>query len=128
MSNKQINALNELLKLEQDARDFGFEWPDAMMILEQVMAECAEIKQAIEHNESRERIQEEIGDLLHSAVSLCDFAGFEVEETIAKVNQKFGRRMQAVKAVTQETGLANLKGQPIDVLMDIWQKAKLRNR
>src|SRR5262249_25610231 len=64
------NGLHDLLTLEEDAKAFGFEWPDETMIIEQVMAECREIKEAIVKQEMRERIQEEIGDLLHSAVSL----------------------------------------------------------
>jgi uncharacterized protein YabN with tetrapyrrole methylase and pyrophosphatase domain len=51
-------------------RTFGFEWPNETMIIEQAIDECREIKDAIEKQESRDRIPEEIGDLLHSAVSL----------------------------------------------------------
>lgn len=58
-------------------------------------------KDAIEKQESRDRIQEGIGDLLHSIISLCDFEGFSVEDTLVKVNAKFSKRMQAVKILTQ---------------------------
>jgi uncharacterized protein YabN with tetrapyrrole methylase and pyrophosphatase domain len=123
---KQLdNALNDLLSLEKDAREFGFEWPNEAMIIEQVIDECREIKEAIENQEIRERIQEEIGDLLHSAVSLCEFAGFEIDETLAKVNNKFGKRMRAIKKLTYELGLSNLKGQSIEFMMELWRKAKI---
>lgn len=122
---KQLdNALNDLLSLEKDARTFGFEWPNEAMIIQQAIDECKEIKEAVEKQEKRERIQEEIGDLLHSAVSLCDFTGFDVEETLAKVNIKFGKRMQAIKQLTHELGLPNLKGQTFEFMLDLWRKAK----
>src|SRR5262245_57172545 len=107
---------------------FGFEWPDEAIIIEQAIDECREIKEAIEKQEDKNRIQEEIGDLIHSAVSLCVFSGFDVEETIAIINNKFGKRMQAIKTLTHELGLANLQGQSFDFLMELWRKAKLNTR
>jgi len=118
------NALNDLLSLEKDAREFGFEWPNEAMIIEQAIDECREIKEAIENQDMPERIQEEIGDLLHSAISLCEFSGFDVEKTLAKVRNKFGKRMQAIKNLTYELGLPNLKGQSIEFMMELWRKAK----
>lgn len=94
-------------------------------LIEQAVDECREIKDAINQQESRERIQEEIGDLLHSAVSLCVFAGFDVEETLAKVNAKFGERMHAIKLLTHEAGLPNLQGQSFDFMLELWRKAKV---
>jgi uncharacterized protein YabN with tetrapyrrole methylase and pyrophosphatase domain len=123
---KELNALQDLIRLEKEARAFGFDWPNEKMIIEQVMDECKEINEAIEKQEGLERIQEEIGDLLHSAVSLCLFAGFEVEETLMKVNSKFGKRMQAMKALTHELGLTTLQGQSVDFMLALWRKAKVR--
>jgi uncharacterized protein YabN with tetrapyrrole methylase and pyrophosphatase domain len=123
---KNNNSLNELLYIEKDTREFGFEWEDEDMIIDQVIDECREIREAIENQEPSARIQEEIGDLIHSAVSLCLFVGFDLEETITKVNDKFRKRMQAVKELTYELGLPNLKGQSIEFMMEIWRKAKQR--
>jgi GNAT superfamily N-acetyltransferase/NTP pyrophosphatase (non-canonical NTP hydrolase) len=121
---KQSDALHELLYLEENARNFGFEWTDKAMVIDQAIDECREIKEAIEKQESLDRLQEEIGDLLHSAISLCAFSGFDVEETLTKVNKKFRKRMTRIKKLTHEIGLENLKGQSIDFMMELWRKAK----
>lgn len=113
--------------LEKDTREFGFDWTDEAMIIDQAVDECREIREAIEKQEPRNRVQEEIGDLIHSAVSLCLFAGFDVEETIGKVNDKFEKRMQVVKELTYELGLPNLKGQSIEFMMELWRKAKSKS-
>lgn len=124
---KQLsNPLYELVVLEKNARFFGFDWPNQDMIIEQIMSECDEIKEALELQESKERIQEEIGDLLHSALSLCLFTGFEPEQTLLKIVEKFSARMQALKAITRERGLVTLKGQPIELLLTLWAEAKTR--
>lgn len=63
------NPLQNLILLEKDVRGYGFVI-GLIMILEQVIDECREIKEAIDDAEPPERVQEEIGDLLHTAISL----------------------------------------------------------
>lgn len=128
MSQQSNNALSELLFLEKEAREFGFEWPDEAMIIDQAIDECREIREAIDNHESSERIQEEIGDLLHTAISLCVFAGFDVNDTMRKVNIKFGGRMNAMKTLTNDLGLENLKGQSIDYMLELWREAKVMTK
>ena len=120
------SVLDKLIDLEADAREFGFDWPNSAMIIDQTIDECREIKEAIEKNEGDDRIQEEIGDLLHAAISLCIFMDFDVHETLEKVSDKFKTRMQAMKTLTQASGLQNLQGQSIEFMLTLWQKAKLK--
>lgn len=118
------SALNDLVALEKDARAFGFDWPNIPVIIDQAIDECREIRETLEHQEPLERLQEEIGDLLHTAVSLCIFAGFDVDETLAKVNDKFAARMQAIKTLTRQQGLENLNAQSFEYMLQLWDKAK----
>ncbi|WP_395477399.1 MazG nucleotide pyrophosphohydrolase domain-containing protein [Rickettsia endosymbiont of Pantilius tunicatus] len=123
-----MNALKDLITLEKDARDYGFDWSDYEMILEQVIDECREIKEAINDGESKERVQEEIGDLLHTAISLCRFLEFDVEETLNKTGVKFAKRMEAVKTLTRKHNLPNLQGQSAEFLLKLWREAKEINK
>ncbi len=126
---KQLsNPLHELSVLERDARLFGFDWPNQSMIIEQIISECDEIKEAFDLQEPEERIQEEIGDLLHSALSLCLFSGFEPEQTLLKIIEKFAARMRALKVIARDRGLVTLKGQSIELLLTLWSEAKSRSR
>ncbi|WP_253308622.1 MazG nucleotide pyrophosphohydrolase domain-containing protein [Rickettsia endosymbiont of Orchestes rusci] len=119
-----MSILKELINLEQDARGYGFDWSNHEMILEQVIDECREIKEAIENGEAKERVQEEIGDLLHTAISLCIFSEFDVEETLRRTNKKFANRMNALKILTKKHNLPNLQGQPIEFMLKLWREAK----
>lgn len=119
------SSLEDLIELEKDARAFGFDWPNIPIIIDQAVDECREIMATIEHQEPLERLQEEVGDLLHTAVSLCVFAGFDVDETLAKVNDKFAARMQAIKSLTHEQNLENLKDQSFEFMLRLWHQAKL---
>jgi len=154
-----MSALKDLITLEKDAREYGFDWSDYNMILEQVIDECREIKEAIENDDAivnsvkleykeqgakpinnrratsddvgkfksidyKERVQEEIGDLLHTAISLCVFLGYDVEETLNKTSAKFSKRMKAVKMLTEQHNLPNLQGQSIEFMLKLWKEAK----
>ena len=53
--------IDKFIALDQDARDFGFEWPSIEMIFQQISSELEEVKDAIANKEPKERMQEEIG-------------------------------------------------------------------
>ncbi len=121
-------SLNKLIKLEKEAVEFGFEWPNHDSIINQALSECKEISDAIKNNESEDRIQEEIGDLLHTAVSLCRFRGFDLEQTINKLVNKFDARMRSLKDLTTAQNLHSLEGQTIEFKLELWEKAKKLNK
>ncbi|KTC76960.1 GNAT family N-acetyltransferase [Legionella brunensis] len=120
--------LDSLIAIEKDARQFGFDWPNEEMIIDQAISECDEIKEALTLGESKQRIEEEIGDLLHTAISLCLFAGFEPEETLQKITVKFATRMFALKEIAKEQGFTTLKDQPLSLLMTLWHAAKEKTK
>jgi uncharacterized protein YabN with tetrapyrrole methylase and pyrophosphatase domain len=121
------NILSRITELEKDSIDFGFCWPDEEAIIKHTISECEEIRDAIKHKEPSHRIQEEIGDLLYTAASLCIFAGFDVEDTFIKVADKFHNRMKKLKAITKEHGLDSLQGQSIEFMLKLWDEAKKRD-
>lgn len=116
--------LEQIIDVERDAREYGFEWPNTEMIIDQAISECEEIRSAIKNGEGTQRIHEEIGDLLHTAISLCIFAGYDTEETLSKASAKFDVRMQALKKIALERGLTNLKNQNINFMLELWKLAK----
>ena len=118
------NVLNKFTAVEKDARSFGFSYPSPDLIIEQIRDECNEVLEAIQHNESTERQQEEIGDLIHAALALCYHQGFDIPETIDKATNKFDARMQRLKSITKEEGLSSLHNQPLSYLIKLWKKAK----
>ena len=110
--------------IEKEADDFGFMWHDISQILEQIQSECEEIKDNLAQEGSCEHLQEEIGDLIHAAFSLCLFAKFDAEETLTKSIIKFEKRFKEVKRLAFKAGYETLQRQPIEVIMDFWGQAK----
>lgn len=120
------SPLDELIALENDAVAFGFDWPNQDMIFDQILSECNEVKEAIQKGESPLRVQEEISDLLHAVVSLCMYSGFDVNKTVAIVNEKFKGRMDALKALAAEQGLDSLSDKSFEFMLKLWSDAKKR--
>jgi len=120
-----MNVLKELIALELEAKHFGFVWPNQYMILDQIIDECREIREEIDLQAPTKKVQEEIGDLLHAVMSLCIFSGFDVEDTLGKVNEKFSRRMRLLKKVAHKHGLENLSGKNIEYMLSLWQEVKV---
>ena len=119
-----IKILEKLLAARQEAKAFGFEWANSDRIIHQAISECAEIREAIEDDEPAHRVQEEIGDLLHTAISLCDFMGFNVEETLEKVSSKFDKRFTNLKKLAAQRGLDSLEGQSLEFKLSLWDEIK----
>lgn len=119
-----MNPYEKMISLERDAREFGFDWPNCDMIIDQIISEAEEIRNDISACETKEKIQEEIGDLLLATLSLCEHFNISLEETYEKTNIKFNKRMTQLKKLSNEAGYKTLHGLPINITMSLWEKAK----
>ena len=95
-----LPALMRAQKLQKRAARVGFDWPDAEGPLEKIAEEAREVAAA--RVEGPERLEEEVGDLLFSAVNLARHLGVDAEAALRRANAKFHRRFEGV-----EDGLAS---------------------
>lgn len=123
-----MDMLDKLIRLEKEAESFGFKWDNTHQIMAQINSECDEINEHLSqaNDSNAHKLQEEIGDLLHAVFSLCVFCNFDAKETLTKSINKFERRLNAVKTIAQESGIATLNGHTFDELMKFWNQAKKR--
>jgi uncharacterized protein YabN with tetrapyrrole methylase and pyrophosphatase domain len=124
MTTDSMNTFEKLTLLENQADAFGFMWHEPSQILDQIQSECEEIKQNLEQQGDQEHLQEEIGDLIHAAFSLCLFCKFDAEETLIKSIDKFEKRFKKLQDLVHQSGQGSLQGQPVEVLMTFWNQAK----
>lgn len=120
-----MDILNKIASLEKQAKDFGFYWQDSKTIIQQIRSECAEIEELLENKSNTDSLQEEIGDLLHAAFSLCIYHNYNPQDTLEKSTKKFEKRFNLTKIYAQEDGLKNLKESSPQEMMKYWNKAKL---
>jgi len=81
----------------------GFDWAQTRDVVGKIREEIAEIEHALE-GEGRERVEEEVGDLLFSIANLARKLGVEPESALRKANAKFRTRFAALERHLEARG------------------------
>ena len=90
-----LPALMKAEKVQQKAHRVGFDWDDIEGPKAQIVEELDEIDAAMRGDGD---VEEEVGDLLFSAVNLARFAKVDPEQALNRSVQKFVTRFQAMEA------------------------------
>jgi tetrapyrrole methylase family protein/MazG family protein len=115
-----LPALMRAQKLGTRAKRAGMDFPDINAAIASLESEIAELKSAIENDSN---IEEEIGDVLFSAVNVSRLCGSDAEEALTRSSDKFVERFRRTEEEVRFHG-ADMKSLNIDELDAYWQKAK----
>jgi MazG family protein len=123
-----IPSLLQAYQLQSRASFVGFDWPDALGVLDKVEEEVGELREVLSENDSdesqrRARLTDEIGDLLFAAVNAARFLKIEPESALRRANEKFRRRFQCVEARLAERGRKPAESN-LDEMEAMWQQCK----
>lgn len=117
-----LPALMRAQKTGQRASRAGMDFENSYKALERLEEEIQELKSAMLSQETAE-VEEELGDVLFSAVNVCRLSKVDAEEALTKSTDKFVDRFKKVEALIRCDGL-DMKALTIDQLDAYWQKAK----
>lgn len=94
----RVPAVMEAYQLATKVGRVGFDWPDVAAVLGKLREETAELEEALQGEpQDLSRVQDEIGDLLFTAVSVARLAGCDPESALKAANAKFRRRFRRVE-------------------------------
>ena len=113
-------AILEAFKLGQRAAKVGFDWPDVQGLFDKLAEESAELQAEVATN-NQAAIEDELGDLLFTAVNLARHLKLEPEFALRKANQKFRTRFNAMESAAS---LEILQTSTPEELEELWRKAK----
>jgi len=119
-------ALMRAVKLKKRAARFGFDWHDWQPVVEKVKEELDEVVECMQHQESPERIEEEVGDLLMSVANLAHQLKVEPENALRKANNKFERRVNRLRELLAIDGEAS--DYDDETLDQAWQQVKAEEK
>ncbi|MBQ8028870.1 MAG: nucleoside triphosphate pyrophosphohydrolase [Clostridia bacterium] len=119
---KELPALMRAQKVQEKARKDGFDWSDISGAYDALEKEVKELKLAAE-NESYERVIDEMGDVLFSAVNVSRFLDVDAEEALTVANDKFIKRYLTLEKIAEERNL-NIKAMSLEELDELWDEAK----
>ncbi|MDB5196988.1 MAG: mazG [Flaviaesturariibacter sp.] len=122
---KALPALVKAMRLQEKAKQVGFEWDTREQVWEKVEEEIEELKEAIQ-TEDQNKIEDEYGDVLFSMVNFARFLKVDAENALERTNKKFISRFTQMEALATQKGrsLADMNLEEMDAL---WNEIK-RNR
>jgi MazG family protein len=119
----ELPALAQALKVSKKAAKVGFEWPDLDGVFEKLHEEIAELEHAIRNDEGQERVAEEIGDLLFTAVNIARWQKVNPEMALRDMVRRFMTRFQAMETVAAER-MVDLEQLSPQEWEELWGAAK----
>lgn len=119
---KSLPALWRAEKIQAKAGKIGFDWPDVRGAWDKLTEETAELREAILGDG---RVEEELGDLLFSAVNVARLTGIDPEEALHGACEKFIRRFRYMEDAAGSRGTA-LCDMSLDEMEALYQEGKKR--
>ncbi|MGB0749723.1 MAG: nucleoside triphosphate pyrophosphohydrolase [Magnetospiraceae bacterium] len=118
-----LPALTRAEKLQKRAARVGFDWPEALPALDKVREEVEELHTEITQEAEPFRLEDELGDILFSAVNVARKLGIDPETALRRANSKFERRFRTMEDALAAEG-HDPGALPLDTLEAAWQAAK----
>lgn len=117
-----LPALIKAYRIQDKARNVGFDWEDRSQVWEKVYEEIEEWKAEIE-NGDKEKMEEEFGDVLFSLINTARLYKINPENALEKTNIKFIRRFNYLEEHTLKEG-KELKNMTLEEMDEYWNEAK----
>ena len=102
----------------------GFDWAQTSDVIDKIREEVDELAGAV-GGEGRERVEEEMGDLLFAIANLARKLGIEPESALRKANQKFTTRFQTLEDAFHSRD-RSVHDASLDEMEAEWQRLKQR--
>lgn len=123
---RSMPALMRAAKVQKRARRAGFDWPDVSGAWQALTDETRELQEAMQAQDAA-AIEEELGDLLFSAVNVSRFVEVDAEQALTSATEKFIRRFEQMEQLAQERGV-DMDAASLEELDALWDEVKRVSR
>lgn len=118
-----LPALIKAYRIQDKARNVGFDWEERSQVWEKVKEEIAEFEQELD-NMDEEQATNEFGDILFSLINAARLFHINPENALERTNHKFIRRFNYLEKQASRQG-KNLKELTLGEMDKLWNEAKL---
>jgi len=115
-----LPALLRAVKIQNRAARVGFDWREACPVFDKIAEEITELRTELDHDGNRERLEEEMGDLLFAVANLARKLELDPEVALRRATAKFEKRFRRVERLAAERAT----GTDIEALEALWQETK----
>lgn len=117
-----LPAMVKAMRLQEKAKQVGFEWDTREQVWEKVEEEQQELMQAVASGDTR-HAEEELGDLMFSLVNYARFLKVDPEHALERTNRKFIQRFTRMESAAAARGLG-LQDMTLAEMDALWNEIK----
>ncbi len=117
-----LPSIVKAYRIQEKARNVGFEWDDASGAWEKLLEEIDELKAELDCG-NHDLAEAELGDLLFAAINVARMNGLSPDNALERTNQKFIRRFNYIEESAIKQG-RNLKEMTLEEMDTLWNEAK----
>ena len=119
---KNIPSILRSIKIQKKVSSLNFDWPNHERVLIKLDEEFNELKSAI-NSKKEDHIEEELGDVFFTLISLCRHLSKDPDNIIRKANNKFIKRFNEMENIVEDK---NIKWHDLNEkqIINLWNKAK----
>jgi MazG family protein len=123
---KSLPAMVKAMRLQEKAKQVGFEWETKEQVWEKIEEEKAELMEAVNSGD-RELIEGEAGDLFFSVINYVRFLNVDAENALELTNKKFINRFTKMEIAAEDKGhkLGDMTLEEMDAMWNEIKKEKL---
>jgi MazG family protein len=143
-------SLMAAYKISSRAAQVGFDWPNIEALFDKLKEEMGELRQNLEEypepgpqpvgasstasargvkvpEDLRERLEDEVGDLLFVLVNVARYLALDPESALRKTNRKFRRRFEYLEDKLRQQGRKPADAS-LDEMESLWQESKRQEK
>ncbi len=119
---KALPATVKAMRLQEKAKQVGFEWDNREQVWDKVEEEKNELLEAIAGGD-QDKIEDELGDVFFSLINFARFLQVDAENALERTNKKFIDRFTKMEKEAMQDG-QNLQEMSLEEMDAIWNRVK----
>lgn len=123
---KSLPAMVKAMRLQEKARQVGFEWENKEQVWDKIEEEKNELLEAVNAGDAAQ-IEEEAGDLFFSVINYVRFLQVDAENALEITNKKFISRFTQMEQLAKKNG-NNLTNMSLNEMDAMWNEIKKQNK
>ena len=119
---KALPSLVKAMRVQEKAKQVGFEWETKEQVWQKVEEEIGELKEAIALKDQN-KTEDEFGDVVFSLVNFARFLNVDAENALERTNKKFIDRFTRMEKAALASG-KSLNEMTLEEMDAIWNQIK----
>jgi XTP/dITP diphosphohydrolase len=120
---QSMPPLVKAYRIQEKVKGVGFEWEYSQQVWDKVQEEMNELKAEVEGSGAKEKMEDELGDLLFALVNYARYIGINPEDALERTNKKFIRRFQFIETESAKDG-KDIQNMSLEEMDEYWDRAK----